>query len=229
MARTNRKANRVSLGQGTEPNPTGDGGAGGGTDSGEDTSKLPKTQAELTAMLAREKAQGRSAAANEFQSKLGGKSVDELIRIATEAQQRDLQNMTEAERAKTEAANTKAEADRLLAEAKATAHATQVQLALVEAKAKLPAKVAAMVTVEAGADAAAIKAAVEALKAELPELFAGEGDPAPTERKTRDSQTNARPPAGGQAPKSKLAAGREAAAALRPAGADKLPPLIPVR
>lgn len=147
------------------------------------------TQEQLTAVAAREKSEGRTAALREVSDKLGGLSLDDAAALIEAARKADEANQTQAQRDAAAAATAKAEADKDRAAAAADRHAARVERLLAGA---VDVEVAARaLTVEVGADDATIKAAIDALKAKVPGLF-GAATAAPHTDPTRPPAT---PPA----------------------------------
>ncbi|WP_256789828.1 hypothetical protein [Frankia sp. AvcI1] len=201
-----------------------EGAAGTGTGDSGTAAERTFSQADLDRIGAREKAQGRKAAAAELAEALG-MSVDDAKRIIGEHQARAHADKTEVQRAAEARQAAELAAATAQAEAAQVRHGAAVERALLLAGVALPedgadealAGVARLVTAEPGADAAAITAAVTALKGRFPGLFAkpvtgaggASGDPGPGPRGQNS---------GG---KSGLAAGlarAEAAAKARPSG-----------
>lgn len=174
----------ISGGDGPEGTGDGDGGDGSESDTGDDGSGDPgKTfsQAEVTALAAREKQQGRSAALNEITEQLGctpeeAKAILDAHREAEDAAKTQAQRDAEA----AAAAKAQAEADR--AQAAADRRQARLERAVptgVEGTAaqvvvgQLDARIgAAEITDEL------IATHLEAVKSELPGLFTT-SDPAP--------------------------------------------------
>ena len=136
------------------------------------------TQAELTAIATREKAEGEKAAIAKVAETLG-MSVEDAAKAIKAQRDRDTAAMTEVERR--EAAATEREQAAVAREQAATAreHQASVRLALREAGIALPtdkadeamARAVGMVTAQPGADDAAIRAEVEQLKTTWPGMF----------------------------------------------------------
>ncbi len=141
------------------------------------------TQAEVTAMMAREKDQGRRSAEESIAKQLGC-TPEEAKAILDDARKKDDAQKTEAQRA-TEAANAeKAAATKEKEEARREKLNTRIEAALIRAGVaqaeddkdgkKFEAKMARLmrlVDVDLDADVAAVAAAVKTLKDEEPGLF----------------------------------------------------------
>ncbi|MGI8425444.1 MAG: hypothetical protein ACR2M4_02380 [Actinomycetota bacterium] len=132
-----------------------------------------KLTAELGRIAAKEKAQGKWSARKEIEEQLGlsFEDADKLIKEARAAQDAE---KSEAQKAKEEADREKALAVKEKADAAAERHSIKVERALMIAGVN-PVKVAhiaRLVDAEPGADDDAIKAAIEAVKTSIPELFA---------------------------------------------------------
>lgn len=163
------------------------GGAGGdgGAEGGNPPAPAPKTftQEEVSAMLTREKDQGKRAAEEAIAKQLGV-SIEDAKKLIADAKKREDAEKSEAQKAREAADAEKAEAERNKSEAARERHATRVERALLRALPKdldddkLDARVSKLtrlIDVEVGADDAAIKAAVEELRKEWPELFPTNG------------------------------------------------------
>lgn len=134
------------------------------------------TQEEVTAIAAREKAQGAASAQAALAAKLTAAGLtdidfDAAIALAAQAKTADDARKIDAERER-DAAIARADA----AESKAAATAaelrtTQITAALTTAGATAPAVAARAIILPDNADPAAITAAVDALKTEAPGLF----------------------------------------------------------
>jgi hypothetical protein len=163
---------------GTGTGAAGDGGAGDGGAEGE-----PKTvpQDQVTAIAARERAQGERAAAAKVAEALG-MTVEEAKTFIDGAKERERAAMTEADRKLAEATDKEKAATAATAKAAEREHNANVRVALIDAgvpKAKAE-RAARLVDAAIGADDAAIKTSIESLKGDWPEMFAtveeGEGD-----------------------------------------------------
>jgi hypothetical protein len=147
------------------------------------------TQDQVSAIGAREKSEGRTAALREVSDKLGGLSLDDAAALIEAARKADEANQTQAQRDAAAAATAKADADRLKAEAAADRHAARVERLLTGA---VDVEVASRaLDVEVGADDATIKAAIDALKTKVPGLFGA----APAAPHTDPSKPPQQPPA----------------------------------
>lgn len=170
--------------------PEGDNGGGGGNAGGSGTGTgggdPPRTftQAEVDAMMTREKQQGKQAGAREIAEQLGVSVEDAKKIIAAEKTRQDAEK-SEAQRAKDAADEAKRTADQEKASAAAERHATRVERALVRNGLAVPDKdgdefitsAVRLISADVGADDATIKAAVDKLKTTVPALFgtAGQG------------------------------------------------------
>lgn len=148
-----------------DPNAgTGGGGTGGLTQEQVD-------QIVQGRVAAAERA-ARDAAAAELATKLGGKSLDDILAAAQAAQAAEDAAKTQAQKDAEAAAATKAEAEQLRATAKSELHTTRVHAALLAAgapEAAVSALVVPGLTVDSTPEE--IKTAVTALKTTLPGLF----------------------------------------------------------
>jgi hypothetical protein len=130
-------------------------------------------------MMAREKEQGKTAAANQLATELGV-SVDEAKAIIARHREAEDQRKTDADREREAAAREKREAEEAKAEAARERHLAKLERAFLKAAPHLDdeqlAAVVRMSSVETGADDAAIKADVEKLQEKFPQLFKAEGD-----------------------------------------------------
>lgn len=157
----------------------GEGTGAAGTGEGAGTGATTMSQEQVTAIAARERAQGERAAAAKVAEELG-MSVDDAKTFIAEAKQRELAAMTEADRKVAEAADATAKATARETAAAAREHSADVRAALIEAgvpRAKAE-RAARLVDSNPGDDAATITAAVESLRTDWAELFAtaeGEG------------------------------------------------------
>ncbi|QZN86895.1 hypothetical protein [Cellulomonas sp. C5510] len=168
----------------TDPNPDGTPGA-------QPPAPRTFTQDEVTAMMTREKADGRTAATREITEKLGGISIEDAAALIEAARKADEANQTQAQRDAAAAATAKAEAEQIKAEAAADRHAARVERLLGSAGATNVAIAARALDVAVGADEATVTAAITQLKTDAPGLF-GTGTPAPH---TAPGAPPAQPPA----------------------------------
>lgn len=148
------------------------GGAGGGDSKSNDQQTF--SQAELNRIAAREKDEGKRAAAAEIAKQLGC-TVEEAVEFIKQAKAKEDAEKTEAQKAKEAADKAKADADTAAAEAAQEKHMARIERSLLKAgvpDAKLD-KVARMLDVEVGAEIDKIDEAAKDLKKEFPELFAG--------------------------------------------------------
>lgn len=157
------------------------------------------SQEEMNRIAAREKSQGQAEKEREIAEKFGV-SVEEAERIVKDHRESQDKLKSEAERDREAAAREKAEAERAKTDGTAKEHLLNVKLALVDHGVKDATKldkIAKLVDVENGADGDKIKAAIEALSKDMPELF-GQPDPnapRPPAPPAPPSDPNARPPA----------------------------------
>lgn len=167
-------------GEGGQGNGAGSGGDNGGTGAtGGDSGGRVFSQADVNAMLARERTTAQQTAAQQIATDLGV-PVDEAKQIIADRKATDDARKSEAERDREAAATAKAEADRYKAQAMQDLHDSRVEVALARAGVDLDNDVlrraaVAAVDVPVGADADAVKAAVEKAKTDAPQLF---GQPA---------------------------------------------------
>ena len=165
-------------GDGDDP-PAGD-PPGGGTGGSGGNDQQTFTQAELNRIAAREKEEGKRAAARELAEQLGC-TVDEAKELIARARAQDDSQKTEAQKAREAADKEKADAEKERAEAAKEKHTARIERCLLKAgvpDTKLD-KVARMLDVEVGAEIDKIDEAAKELKKEFPELFAGERKPPP--------------------------------------------------
>ena len=162
------------------------------------------TQAEVTAMMAREKDQGKRAAEEALAKQLGC-TLEEAKAIIEGVRRKADEEKSEAQRAREAADAEKADAARVKEESARETLNTRIEAALMRAgivqadddkdgskfEAKL-ARLRKLVDVEPGADAAAISAAVKSLKDEEPVLFAGSA--APPKKGAPNSDPSGKPP-----------------------------------
>lgn len=163
--------------------PGGGGGSGDGGDgsggSGGDGGTRTFTQDEVTRMTAREKNQGRQAAAQEIADELG-MPIEEAKQVLAAARERDEAQKSEAEKARDKADRERQEAEKAKAAAARERYDARVERALIRAgigsddTSRLE-RVARMVTADTEADFDAIVDEVDTLKEDFPELFGGSG------------------------------------------------------
>lgn len=149
---------------------TGGGAGGGGSGNGQQTF----TQAELNRIAAREKEEGKRAAAADIAKTLGC-TVEEAVELIKQAKAADDSQKTEAQRAREAADKEKADAEKEKAEAAREKHIARVERVLLKAgvpEAKLD-RVGRMLDVEVGTEGDKLDEAVKDLKKDFPELFAG--------------------------------------------------------
>lgn len=152
----------------TEPNPAG----APGTPPAPAAPAVPPTftQDQLTAVAAREKSEGRTAALREVSEQLG-MSVEDAKTLLAAARAADDANKTEAQRALDAANAAKAEAEAAKAEAAADRHVARVERLLTSSGAANVAVATRALDVAVGADEATVTAAIEKLKTDAPGLF----------------------------------------------------------
>lgn len=170
------------------------------------------TQADVTRIAAREKAEGERAALAKLATDLGV-TIDEAKEIVKAHNDRAEADKTEAQRAKEAADREKAAAETERAAAAAERHAAKLERALMRANAPAERleKLTRLVDAKVGDDDEAIETAVKATAEEFPELFAEAAPPGTAPRP--------KPPAGdppGKPPRpappgDRMAAGRERA------------------
>lgn len=171
------------------------------------------TQEELNRIAAREKQEGQRAAQQQVADDLGV-SLDEAKRIIQEHHSREEADKTEAQRAREQADREKAEAEREKQTTAAERHDARVERALLRAgvpdsdedEGKLD-RVKRMVTVDVGAEYEDIKADVETIKKDFPQLF--ESTPSPGNGRAPSGDPPGQPPrqkTGGEDPMKKGAA-----------------------
>lgn len=169
------------------------------------------TQEQLTAIAAREKAQGERGARKALLDKFGFSSQEDMDRFVTAARDTEKAAMTDAERLKAEAQAELAQA-RTDREAMAVErHSNAVERELIKAGAPLDktSRLARLVDVDLGSDLAAVTTAVEAVKAEFPQMF---GSPtAPGAPSPGSEPTSGGPPPTRSNGMTALERGREAA------------------
>lgn len=176
-----------SGGGGTEG---GGGGQGGGSGSGEKTF----TQAEVNAMMAREKDQGARSAAEQLAKDLGT-SVEEAKAIIKEHHDRVEGEKSEAQKARDAADKEKAEAEKAKSEAAQERHEAKVERLLLRAgldpgdEDKRLTRAMRMIDIEVGAEDTVVQAAVDDIKKDEPGWF-GEG----VKSKPKNSDPKGTPP-----------------------------------
>lgn len=174
----------------------GAGGDGGGTGGGGDEPRF--TQADMDRVAGRARADGRSTAVAEFTEQLGGKTPAEAKAALEAKAEADNAALTDAERARNEAAADRAAAANEKAAAAAERLAVKVERKLIaagvgtvtgedpdgkkaEAAAAALARAVRLVTLAPDADDTAIDTEIAAVKADVPALFTptGAGSPPP--------------------------------------------------
>lgn len=173
-----------------EGNSSTDANGDGNTDppAPQGTSATTFTQDQVQAIATREADKAKRAATKAMLEELGFTSKEEAAKFVNGAKEAEKAQMTEAERIKAEAEAEKAAAAAERATFANERHTATLERALVMAGVPLDpdkpeklARVARLVDVEVGADAAAIKAAVEAVKVEFPQMFGAPGSaPSPS-------------------------------------------------
>jgi acyl carrier protein len=150
------------------------------------------TQEQVSAIAAREKAEGRTAAEKALLEKLGVDSMDAVEALVKAQREADDKQKSEAQRAQEAAEQAKKDAEKARSQAVNESHAAKVERALLVGGAKLDrlSQAAKLVDVEVGADEATVKAAIEKLKTDLPEFFGQAAPPA-----APNSDPGGKPPA----------------------------------
>lgn len=132
------------------------------------------TQEEVTALLAREKDQGKNAGANELLAKITGAGFDGLdgvLTLAKQAQETEDAAKTEAQRERDAAAADRAEAAKDRQAAAELRHTASLTAALTTAGAANVTIAARAIDVPVGATPEQITAAIDKLKTDAPGLF----------------------------------------------------------
>lgn len=166
----------MSVAAGTENGGTTEGTPPGGTTT--ETPPKSFTQAEVTAIAAREKDEGRRSAEASLAKELGvtvaeAKEILKQHKSAEDAKKTEADKAREAAEAeKTAAAKEKSEAAKEIFETRLERAFLKEGLALDDAKV---ARVRRMASVEAGASYEDILKDVQSIKSEFPELFGTEG------------------------------------------------------
>lgn len=147
---------------------------GTGTGTAETPPAKTFTQAEVSAIAAREKDEGRRSAEAAVAKELGV-TVDEAKKILKDHRATEDAKKTEADKAREAAEQEKTEAATAKAAAAAEIHETRLERAFNKVGLELDeakiARVRRMVTVEAGASYEDVLKDVEAIKVEFPALF----------------------------------------------------------
>lgn len=231
----------ISGGDGPNDPPAGQGGGdGGGQNGGQGgqggdgsggAADPTFSQADLDRVAGRARAEAQRAAQRELAEKLG-LSFDDAKKIIDAHNEAEAKNKTEAERLRDEAAAAKAEADKAKADAAAERFASKVERKLAaagvgkgladEEAAKVMARAVRLVNLATDASDDELSAEIDALKADVPGLFAeaaaaagGDGKK-PTAPSGTTTSGGGAPPKGGQAGKSALERGAERWAAKNP-------------
>jgi DNA-binding transcriptional MerR regulator len=196
---------------------TADTTAADDTGAAGDAGERTFTQAELDRIAGRERAQGKRAAEQAFAADLG-MSVEEVKAALKAKNDADLAAMSEADRKLAEANDLVKTATAREAAAAARDRSADIRAALADAD--VPSKVAgrllSLVDAELGgnpADADHIAAAIEAVKTDLPALFAPAADPQ-TQVRPPNGDPRGKPPAGGQATVTAIQRGADRAARM---------------
>jgi hypothetical protein len=137
------------------------------------------SQSEVNRIAAREKDEGKAAALKEVQEALGV-DLDTAKQILKDHNERNESQKSEAEKARAAADKEKAEAEKQKSDAAREVHEARVDRAFVANGVTDEAKIAKfgkLLEVETGASAEDIKAAVEKLKTDMPELFSSTTPP----------------------------------------------------
>lgn len=138
----------------------------------------PEQQAQVDRLILAEKASTERNRVKALLSDMGVDKLDDLKTIVQEYRDTKDAARTEVERALARANEETVAAQRERASIATERHSLNVERALMAAGAQGdPAKVARLVEVEVGADAEAVKAAVEAAKADFPSLFGAQTAP----------------------------------------------------
>lgn len=134
------------------------------------------TQEEVTAIATREKSEGRAAAIKQLMTDLGITDVEEAKALLAAAKEAEQAKKTEAEKAAEAAAKAEKDAKKATAEAAMERLTARIERKLIsngvpfEDEKKLT-RLRDMIKLEPDADDDAVKAAVDDLKKEMPELF----------------------------------------------------------
>lgn len=174
------------------------------------------TQAQLNAISAREKAQGKAAGKAEAEQAMAdmlGVSIEEAKAIIAERKTAEDAKKSDADKDREKAAKVLADAEKAKADAALETHAARVERALAreglvtddtdEGRKKFE-RVQRLVTVEVGASLEDVLADVQSVKADFPELFGGaktvEGDGKKPKGKLPNSDPAGKPkaPNGGE-------------------------------
>lgn len=165
------------------------------------------TQDEVNQIATRESRAAARKASADLATELG-MTVEEAKKILKTQADAEASKLSEADKAKKEAETAKAEADRLKAEAAVERHTARVERLLGKAGVdeKVLAKAARLLDIETGAEADEIEKAIDALKGDVPALFAPAPASGQTSPKTPSGMSGSKPPAS-QTPQTGLAAG----------------------
>lgn len=140
-------------------------------------------QPEFDRLLGQRVAEAGRASTKKALAELGVNSLDEAKTLIAAQKAADDANRTEVERAIARANEEKVAAERERSSIAVDRHSLNVERALMAAGAQGdPTKIARLIEVEVGADPVALKAAVDAAKADFPSLFGAQVAPfAPSE------------------------------------------------
>jgi len=183
--------------------PPGDTNTGTVTMSQEDFDKKMKSRA-----IQADKA--ATKAANEALAEKLGMSAEKAAALIAKQQEADKAAMTEAERLQAEAAEAKAEADKMRTELAADRLALKTERALEQAGVPTTgvARATRMLDLAVDADDTAISEAIDALKADLPQLFTTPSGTPPLPS-SNAGDNNPPPPGAGNSVDSEIERGRE--------------------
>lgn len=160
------------------------------TDTGAQDAPAPKIsktydQDAVTAMMTREKDQGRRSREREILEALGFPSLDEAKQWTAQRREEDVAKLSDAERAQREAEAAAQRATELQQQAAADRLAARIERTLIRSGVPDTAlgRVTRLISVAPDADDEAVTSAVDELKAEMPTLFGAPpavGPPAPS-------------------------------------------------
>jgi hypothetical protein len=175
--------------------PEGDQQTGGETKTGTEGEPQTFTQDDLNRIATKEKADGRKSGRQELLRDLGVESEDDIKSLLEAKRKEDDEKLEETEREKRARERAESERDQAKAEAAQAKQTARVEKAMLAAGVPLGVvdRATKMVDLEADADDDAIKAAVEQLKGDLPQLFA----PAAEGSQEGDKPGGEKPPASG--------------------------------
>jgi hypothetical protein len=163
------------------------------------------SQDDMTRVATREKEQGHQAAINEIAARLG-MSVEDAEKRLTEAKEREDKEKSELDRLREENEATKAASASAVSTVQQELHIERVKAQLLKAKVPLPEdetkvdaaldRLVALVKAQPGASAEDIRADIDELKVELPQVFSVQT--APGTPSSMPSGTPTRTPASGE-------------------------------